>query len=77
MHVLLKVVIELYATSMTFSCFVGILLNVHQQRFIVSHGLIQIRGETLLVGWLVLKKTKVEINICWDICNVSVYIIHM
>lgn len=77
MHVLLKVVIELYVTSMTFSCFVGILLNVHQQRFIVSHGLIQIRGETLLVGWLVLKKTKVEINICWDICNVSVYIIHM
>lgn len=77
MHVLLKVVIELYVTSMTFSCFVGILLNVHQQRFIVSHGLIQIRGETLLVGWLILKKTKVEINICWDICNVSVYIIHM
>lgn len=77
MHVLLKVVIELYVTSMTFSCFVGILLNVHQQRCIVSHGLIQIRGETLLVGWLVLKKTKVEINICWDICNVSVYIIHM
>lgn len=77
MHVLLKVVIELYVSSMTFSCFVGILLNVHQQRFIVSHGLIQIRGETLLVGWLVLKKTKVEINICWDICNVSVYIIHM
>lgn len=77
MHVLLKVVIELYVTSMTFSCFVGILLNVHQQRFIVSHGLIQLRGETLLVGWLVLKKTKVEINICWDICNVSVYIIHM
>lgn len=77
MHVLLKVVFELYVTSMTFSCFVGILLNVHQQRFIVSHGLIQIRGETLLVGWLVLKKTKVEINICWDICNVSVYIIHM
>lgn len=77
MHVLLKVVFELYVTSMIFSCFVGILLNVHQQRFIVSHGLIQIRGETLLVGWLVLKKTKVEINICWDICNVSVYIIHM
>lgn len=77
MHVLLKVVIELFVSSMTFSCFVGILLNVHQQRFIVSHGLIQIRGETLLVGWLVLKKTKVEINICWDICNVSVYIIHM
>lgn len=77
MHVLLKVVIELYVSSMTFSCFVGILLNVHQQRFIVSHGLIQLRGETLLVGWLVLKKTKVEINICWDICNVSVYIIHM
>lgn len=77
MHVLLKVVIELYVSSMTFSCFVGILLNVHQQRFIVSHGLIQIRGETLLVGWLVLQKTKVEINICWDICNVSVYIIHM
>lgn len=77
MHVLLKVVIELYVSSMTFSCFVGILLNVHQQRCIVSHGLIQIRGETLLVGWLVLKKTKVEINICWDICNVSVYIIHM
>lgn len=77
MHVLLKVVIELYVTSMTFSCFVGILLNVHQQRFIVSHGIIQLRGETLLVGWLVLKKTKVEINICWDICNVSVYIIHM
>lgn len=50
MHVLLKVVIELYVTSMTFSCFVGILLNVHQQKFIVSHGLIQIRGETLLVG---------------------------
>lgn len=50
MHVLLKVVIELYVSSMTFSCFVGILLNVHQQRFIVSHGLIQIRGETLLVG---------------------------
>lgn len=77
MHVLLKVVFELYVTSMIFSCFVGILLNVHQQRFIVSHGLIQLRGETLLVGWLVLKKTKVEINICWDICNVSVYIIHM
>lgn len=77
MHVLLKVVIELYVTSMTFSCFVGILLNVHQQRFIVSHGLIQLRGETLLVGWLVLQNTKVEINICWDICNVSVYIIHM
>lgn len=77
MHVLLKIVIELYVTSMTFSCFVGILLNVHQQRFIVSHGIIQIRGETLIVGWLVLQKTKVEINICSDICNVSVYIIHM
>lgn len=77
MHVLLKVVIELYVSSMTFSCFVGILLNVHQQRCIVSHGLIQIRGETLLVGWLVLQKTKVEINICSDICNVSVYIIQM
>lgn len=62
MHVLLKVVIELYVSSMTFSCFVGILLNVHQQRCIVSHGLIQIRGETLLVGWLVLQKTKVELR---------------